>query len=1074
MRLKWTLTVLSVLILLPLLLIIGLLAFLDKADLGGYRNVIADQVSAVVGRRLSLGGELDLNLGQTTSVRITDITLANAGWASEPEMVSIKRVEAEIELLPLLRGEIHIPRFHVDGVKSRIETSQEGTGNWVMAQQQVDDDVPSADRRPASLKLPWLGDVQLSAIEILYLDGQTGQRVLTVLDHARLVADTPQAPTEFDVKGRVNDEPVEINGKIAIPARLATERLAFPLELQARVLDIKAEASGRITGGLESPAMTLDVDVTAANLNRFRQVFGDAVPLAENVSLAMEVNGEQGQPVTVKLDAAARHAKLDTRLTVHRDGPRPRLVASVDLARLDVARMWASYFSDQPAQKKTAVPGAARAAQHNQLDQPIPLDWLAAFDADITIAANAINLPEMRISHFHTRIMIDDRRLTVEDTKLDTDAGSIVAQFSLDDRGKQPGINLVLDTTDVALDSIKALADNERTRGGSAGAAVKLATQGDTVVSLVDGMAGSIELKYRNKKLRDTLALKLTRQAPKESDRPPLRVSANGAVDGHAVRLDGKVLYPARVLLSKKPYSIDLEVQALGVNGEIQGTVPHALNVADLDIVARADSLAEFRKAFGEAVPAVGKMKLQTRLNLQQARLKLSKLAVSLGESRIDGWATLDTSGPKPDLQTELALVDLDLDKLMPAKDETPDARPAKASAKAKDRVLPDDALPFESLSRANLQARLRATNLLHNNRSLKYAEIKTDLKDGRLTASLLKLSPVRGELRGDLVVDASSSKIPAITVRLKAVDIELGELLATSDGKAPIEGPLTIDIDLQGQGSSIAEILGGLNGHAKLLAEQGTADARALETLDLFVGGLSAMVGTIFTEQSSRTAIHCAICDLRFNKGLMTSELAVLDTQYSTVFLDGQVNLKNEQLDLKVSPEAKGVTLSVAFPVFVKGTMAAPNIDVEKKGVLIKTGQLWATVVYPPAALLQFDDLVGDGKQNPCVSMVAEKVGIPFVEDVGKAVKGTVKATGKAVEGTVKGTGKVVEGTVKGTGKVVEGTVEGTEKVIKGVGGALKDAGSGLGKIFDSEEVDADTGSDTPEVEEDDFDMDF
>ena len=58
---------------------------------------------------------------------------------------------------------------------------------------------------------------------------------------------------------------------------------------------------------------------------------------------------------------------------------------------------------------------------------------------------------------------------------------------------------------------------------------------------------------------------------------------------------------------------------------------------------------------------------------------------------------------------------------------------------------------------------------------------------------------------------------------------------------------------------------------------------------------------------------------------------------------------------------------------------------------------------------------------------MVAEKAGIPLLEDVGKAVKGTVKATGK-----------VVKGTVEGTEKVVGGTVEGTEKAIKGVGGSV------------------------------------
>jgi hypothetical protein len=1051
MRLKWILATLSAFILLPVLLLIAVLVFLDTADLNRHRDFIAGQVSALMGRRLSLDGELELNLGEKTSVLITDIALANASWASKPEMLSIERMEAEIELLPLLRGDIHIPRFHVHGVKTSLETSQEGSGNWVMSQPQVDDDVPAGDRGAADLKLPWLGDVQLSGIEVIYLDGQTGQRVSAILDHARLGAATPESPTEFDVAGRVNDEPVEINGKIAIPARLATDHMEFPLELHARVLDINAQASGRITGELESPAINLDVDVNAANLNQLRQVFGDAVPLVDNVSLAMKVAGEQGRPVTMKLKAAASDAQLDTRLTLHRDGPRPRLVASIDLARLDVVQMWASYFSGEPAQKKTAPPLSAQPEKPYSLDQPIALEWLEAFDADIVITTNDINLPQMRISHFQSRFMIDDRLLTVEDTKLDTDAGAINVKFSLDGRDKQPNILLALDTTDVALDRVKALADNDRTKGSSASAAVSLATQGNSVVRLVDALTGNIELKYSNKKLRDKLALKLTRQAANKSVRPPLLVSASGVVDGHAVKLGGKVTYPAQVLLSKKPSKIDLDVQALGVKGKIKGTVPHTLDAADLDIDAQADSLAKLKQVFGQGVPAIGKTALQARLAVQQSKLRVSNMLVSLDKGRIEGWTALDTSGSKPDLKAELAFSDLDLDKLMPAKDETSDAKPAqaKAKAKAKDRLLPDDALPFESLSRVNMQTSLHVTNLVYNNRRLSQADININLTDGKLAASLLRLASARGELLADLVVDASGSKKPTVMLKLKAAQIELGELLATLDGTAPIEGPMSTDIVLQGQGNSVAEITGSLNGHVNLLLEQGTADARAL---DLFVGGLSAMFGTIFIDQSPKTAIHCAICDLKFNNGLMTSELAVLDTQYSTVFLEGQVNLKSEQLDLKVSPEAKGVTLSVAFPVLVKGKLDAPNIDVEKKGALIKTGELWATVVYPPAALLKFDDLVGDGKQNPCVSMVAEKGGIPFVEDVGKVVKGAVK----------------------GTGKVVGGTVEGTEKAIKGVGGVLKDAGSGLGKIFDRKEDDADAGSDNQQSEEDDFDMDF
>lgn len=264
---------------------------------------------------------------------------------------------------------------------------------------------------------------------------------------------------------------------------------------------------------------------------------------------------------------------------------------------------------------------------------------------------------------------------------------------------------------------------------------------------------------------------------------------------------------------------------------------------------------------------------------------------------------------------------------------------------------------------------------------------------------------------------------------KLVAPQVELGELIITS-GVAAIEGPLATEIYLQSQGHNLAQIMGSLDGDVKLLMNQGSADAKSL---DMFVGGLSAMVGTIFVDQSSKTTINCAICDLKFENGILTPQLAVLDTQYSTVFVDGQVDLKKEQLDIKVSPLAKGVTLSVAFPVNLQGSMASPDVEIEKKDALLKTSQLWVNIAYPPALLVNFADF-GDGKNNPCVSMVAEKSGMPILEGVGKAAGG----------------------------------------IVKGVGGAVKDVGSGIGKIFDTgdEKEDSETPAEV-KVDEDDFDMD-
>ena len=674
---KWILILLIVVILLPVMLLIIGVAFLNTADLKEHRDTIAEYISQTTGRQLSLNGELELNISTISSIVVTDIALANATWASEPEMLTIQRVEAKIMLLPLLTGKIRIPRFHLEGVKALAETNASGISNWMLTEA-VDDEVEVVEAgATAALKLPWIGDMYIGDVVFNYHDGQTGKSITSKLDHARISATDKNSPTVIDIVGQVNKNPLAINGKLALPASQAKSGTDVPIELHASVLDFKAEVFGNITGTKDSPVI------------------------------------------------------------------------------------------------------------------------------DLTIQANAVNLKKLR-------------------------------------------------------------------------------------------------------------------------------------------------------------------------------------------------------KVFGDVVPTIGKINFNAKLKGQQSKLQLSELELKLGKARIDGWLTLDTSASILDLQSELSITDLNLDKLLSEKRKTVEAK-AKPVKKSEDgRLFSDGPLPFDTLSQANIKATLRANNLVRNNKRLKEVEISIRLVEGKLSASLLKHSFFRDKFVADFVVDASVMGTPTTTVTIKVPHLELSELLITGGGATAVEGPLAIDVFLQARGDSVAKIMATLDGNINLLMGQGSADAKAL---DMFVGGLTAMVGTIFVDNSSKTKINCAICDFKLKEGQLTSQLAVLDTQYSTVFADGQVDLKNEQLDIKVSPVAKGVTLSAAFPVRLHGRLSNPGVEVKKTDALLKTGELWATIVYPPAALVKFADL-GKGKQNPCVSMVAEKASIPFVKDIGKALGGAVKDVGTGV-GKLFGTGK-------------------------------------------------------------------
>ena len=1042
MRKTWILTSLLAIIILPVIVMVAVLIFLDRADLTQHRDFIADSVSKIVGRRLSLNGEIDLDLSLTPSIVVTDIVLVNAPWATEPEMLSVHRIAVSIELSPLLHGDIHIPTFHLQGVKALLETSASGLSNWEL-QAPADDSEVADDDNTASggMKLPWIGDLSIGDVAFTYRDAQTGKKISARLDHAELSAADLRSPTIIDIVGQVDNMPVEMNGQLALPSVLAADTLDVPIELNVKALGLVANATGTITGFTQAPAIDFSLHASAADLKQLRQVFGDVVPQVQPVVLDMTVNADHGQPVLIKFNATAGKAKLVTELTLLRQKTVPDISGKVDLQNIDVVALWAPLLNEKPANKTalTKTPASAKAQaptkkSAQQLDQVIPLDWLQAFDANVLLSAKNINLPQAHINSLQSRFIVEQRTLKISELKLVTDAGAVMAGFILDAQAKKPAVSLDLNTTTIALSKLQLLAANKRFAHSQAEAVVSLTAKGDTIAGLIGSLQGSAQLDYNDQIRKEKLSINLQRR-PEEiaNGSRRLQVTVDGLLDEQTIELHGDITPPTDLLISTEPVEIDLVMQAYGVTGKVIGTAadPLTLNELDLAIEAQADDMEGLRRAFGEAVPALGKFDLNTSLSYRQSKIQLSKLAVVLDQGRVDGELVVDTATAIPDLQADLTFTDLNLDKLRPALEKPAGQKDAKSEPAqkttatkstikimAKDKFFSDEPLPFEYLSRANVRMTLRAINLINNNKTLDKVEIKMNLQEAKLSASLLKHPAFHGELDNDFVIDVSGEGTPTMKIMFKAARLELGELAVLSDGSAAVEGPVAIDVSLQGQGNSVAQIMATLDGHVHLLMEKGSADAKAL---DMFVGGLTAVLGTIFEEKSAKTQINCAICDLKLEDGIINTQIAVLDTQYSTVLANGQVNLKDEQIDIKVTPQAKGVTLSVASPVRLYGQLKKPGIEIEKTDALLKTGELWANIIYPPSLLVNFSDLTG-GRNNPCVSMVAEKARVPVLGDIGKATEGVVKSVGGVVEGTAKGIGT-------GLGKIFGADEEGDSR---------------------------------------------
>ena len=87
-------------------------------------------VKSATGRTLGISGKVGLRISLTPAVVAEGVSFSNAPWGSRPDMIRARRIEAELDLLPLFRGTLRIGRVIFLGPDVLLETDAKGRANW--------------------------------------------------------------------------------------------------------------------------------------------------------------------------------------------------------------------------------------------------------------------------------------------------------------------------------------------------------------------------------------------------------------------------------------------------------------------------------------------------------------------------------------------------------------------------------------------------------------------------------------------------------------------------------------------------------------------------------------------------------------------------------------------------------------------------------------------------------------------------------------------------------------------------------------------------------------------------------
>lgn len=550
---------------------------------------------------------------------------------------------------------------------------------------------------------------------------------------------------------------------------------------------------------------------------------------------------------------------------------------------------------------------------------------------------------------------------------------------------------LVLVEPDILLETGRDGTPNWRfskSRGRPAG---KGAASPIPVVQRVEIVRG--RLTYRNGKSGETIRVRLDDVAIGARSRDgALTLRADGAWNRSPFALSGAVDTFAD-FASGRPVGVDAVARAFGLEARLAGTVAEPRRPAGLDLLVAVEGagLSTLAAALGRRLPTPGPIALAARVRGGAGRIDLDRIRLTLGSSRLSGRIALARRGARPRLTGKLVSERLDLTGLLASPGGA--REPAAPRAAGPRRVFPDDPLPLAWLDAADLDLAFVVARLIVRPLPFDAVSTRIRLDRGALRLDPLSASVAASRVDGALRLDARRSP-PALALALRAPDLDLGRLLQESGAAGLFEGKARLRAELRGSGRSIAALMAGLDGEILLRADRGRLNTQAFHAA---VGG--AVPGTLFPRERGWTAVNCAASSIAVAKGRASSRATVIDTEHAIVAVRGGVDLARETLRLTVAPRPRTATPNPAVPVYVRGTLADPELRPEAGAALEKLGGLAAFALFPPAALAGLGELGGGGMD--CVETAATR----RLPGAGSASPGkAVRAPKEGAEGVVRG----------------------------------------------------------------------
>ena len=521
---KWVLGIAGALLALVVVAVIAVALLFDPED---YREDIERELSAAVGRDVTIGGQMSLSLFPWLAVETGDIAVASAPAFGPEPMLALRRVEAGVRVLPLLFGRIEVGTVSIDGLALRLATRGDGMTSW---QDLLGDDTPDAGAEDVAARET--GALRIAAVDVTdasvtYTDAMSGAEYAITDFELSLRNFSLDTPTPFDARFTVAAKPDDLGGEFRIAATVQPGDLEV---VEIRGLDVAGTLRAAALAApqalsLRAQRIVADRPNNSLNTEDLRFTFGPlegtlalsgsgpASPLALSGQIALERFSPRELAAVVGVDTETTDPDALARasLTGGLDISYEAVVVNDIAARLDdttLAGRFAYDLAGRPTMRfelagdtididrylSPAEPGQAADAGDTVVETALPVDLIRGLSAAGSLRFERLTLGDLPFENLEVGVDVGGDKARLYPMSATVLEGRYRGDVRIDASGRTPALSLDERVEGLNLGTLARLIWERDNVAGTLNGRFTLGGRGETLSDVRRTLAGDVEL----------------------------------------------------------------------------------------------------------------------------------------------------------------------------------------------------------------------------------------------------------------------------------------------------------------------------------------------------------------------------------------------------------------------------------------------------------------------------------------------------------------------------------------------------------------------------------------------------